>query len=321
MANTYKEYGITSDGQALPVLSGSEVPGRVAEADNAQNAHLLDNKPPEYYLQVEDLLDNGDLAIAQAGRPVWDETNNRYTSGLHGNKPYAADRWSFEYGEVRELAGYVQLSTRQGAARSYLVQSIPASKKNIGTTHTFAIYFADGSISVVHGDFITAQYKIVSDASGNVCEIGIEQAAVVVGIDDTPINVKLCRLLPGTYTADTLPPFVPRPYAVELAECMAEYQILKKVAVVFGSIEQGSGEYYSSGFTYPTPMRKTPTINILKIESSANRYGIVNNVEFITEIDHLRIENSEHAARFITSKATYAGCGCQFYEIELDASY
>ena len=74
------------------------------------------------------------------------------------------------------------------------------------------------------------------------------------------ITIKWVALYEGAYTAETLPPYVQKGYAVELAECMRYYQ---KYSVQLPQLH-GSTTLRRYVLMYRVKMRTNPTITIIK---------------------------------------------------------
>ena len=75
-------------------------------------------------------------------------------------------------------------------------------------------------------------------------------------------------LYEGSYTAETLPPYVPKGYAAELAECQRYYMKIKAgTNFVFRPRNSHSANYYSAWeicppIIFPKPMRVKPSVEI-----------------------------------------------------------
>ena len=195
--------------------------GIVAAAD----AQSLGGKAPEYYLQPRNLLDNSDFT-----NPV----NQRGATAYNTNNAYAIDRWIIENGTCWVVENFVSVS-----AGGYLVQRVPAYVMDETKTYTLATMDVSGSVKVA-------------------------EAAGMVLFDDGTHGYHTVKILPGeyiwaalyegSYTADTLPPYVPKGYAVELAECMRYF----RKTVLHGVAE--TAKYIAPVNTFEPPFRIVPTI-------------------------------------------------------------
>ena len=195
----------------------------------AGDALKLGGKPPEYYLPAVNLLDNSRFEIAQAGY-----------NGMHGSTRYCADAWPTLFGAAVTLVkndGYITLETTANYRymhQTKLVSELTENaytfsvKKRGNKTTTMRLICAKGTE--------TAQIKTAWISAGSEWNTGIltftrdEIAAydkvwfAITNEEAGSVDYKEPVLYPGTYTADTLPPFVPRPYAAELAECQRYYE-------------------------------------------------------------------------------------------------
>ena len=160
------------------------------KTDVAPDSTMLGGKAPAYYLQPRNLLDNSDFT-----NPV----NQRGATAYNTNNAYAIDRWIIENGTCWVVENFVSVS-----AGGYLVQRVPAYVMAETKTYTLATMDVSGSVKVA-------------------------EAAGMVLFDDGTHGYHTVKILPGeyiwaalyegSYTADTLPPYVPKGYAAELAEC------------------------------------------------------------------------------------------------------
>lgn len=182
--------------------------GKGDKGDTSYDAGTLDGKPPSYYLPAVQLLDNTDLINPVNQRGV--------TSAVSGN--YLIDRW-IACGVTTSIA----MSNDGCTISGKLMQRVPASRFKDGTRYTVAIYYADGTKVAAHGVYNASSLGNYQDyvnngdstvvlstrGSSEYLEVTINTAKKVRGI----------ALYEGAYTADTLPPFVPKRYAEEPLEC------------------------------------------------------------------------------------------------------
>lgn len=234
------------------------------ETGTAPNALALDSKPPSYYLPAVQLLDNPDFAIAQAGHGGW-----------HGNGRYAACRWIIS--DADAIVSYDEtsgLTVGKGTGETYIEQCTTINiNKNAGKSYTFAVY-ADGDINVLHVTLPNAASK--DFPKGNILlhaySDGLLRARIRV---DEQMTILRARLLPGTYTADNLPPNVPPDPTLELAKCQQHFTKIPSGSIFYGQIS-GSGTLAYAIAPIPQKMlRDTPsktfsgTITIFPASGSA----------------------------------------------------
>ena len=113
--------------------------------------------------------------------------------GNHGTVAYAADRWILDSGTVSYDAG---VGLTLNGTISQKLESQPAGQTSafVGMVSGEAsISYADGAVTIT--------------SSGGV--------------------IKWAALYEGSYTADTKPPYVPKGYAAELAECQRYFWRMK----------------------------------------------------------------------------------------------
>lgn len=182
----------------------------------AGDSNKLGGKPPEYYLPAVELLDNPDFSIAQAGHGGW-----------NGNERFAACRWVIS--DAHAIVSYDETSgmtVGKGTGETYIEQCTTINiNKNAGKSYTFAVY-VDGVINVLHVTLPGAASKDFS--KGNMLlhaySDGLLRARIRV---DEQMTILRAILLPGTYTAETLPPFVPPDPLTELEKCQYYFRRIK----------------------------------------------------------------------------------------------
>lgn len=247
--------GNSSDGNAyIFVDESSDYPSNIT----AQNALKLGGKAPEYYLSPRNLLDNSDFSnpVAQAG-----------LNGMHGNTNYICDRWLNYSVTAEQHDGFMRLTNSlktafitqkmecnlQGKPVTIAVKVGAAVECYVGLYYT--VDGTGGSISISSG----------RDVNGIVCFSGIVPAnATGLAFRIYPshvdgggyVDVYWAALYEGSYTAETLPPYVPKGYAAELAECQRYCRVYKNPAECMGVLTQGAA-YLK--FLFDTPMRVAPS--------------------------------------------------------------
>lgn len=171
-------------------LNGKTSDNYLLITDTASDSAKLGGKAPEYYIQPRNLLDNSDFL-----HPV----NQRNKTSV-SNNGYFIDRWViYSKNEADRVTSIDSngLTTAGGSAVRQLVQAelVP---KNAGE-YTFAVCRSDGYI-----DF-PGTWK---DSNGNlVCPIS--NAGTYIW----------AALYEGSYTADTLPPYVSKGKHAEMLNC------------------------------------------------------------------------------------------------------
>ena len=180
---------------------------------------------------VYNLLDNSDFAhpIAQAG-----------VNGAHGATGYAVDRWMRTSGAtVSQAADGLKIVSDKTSWTAGIQQRIEA--KRFADVMTFAVrgvfpvacrlfvYIGSGTTNFgtayFQGD--AAERTLVLKLTKPDGLTGDEVVNVYISPDTestgTAAVVRWAALYEDEYTAETLPPYVPKGYAAELAECLRYY--------------------------------------------------------------------------------------------------
>ena len=320
MANTYKGYGLTPQGDAVP-FSGGSTPASVLEAENAQklgnvpagdyalktdtvaNAEKLAGHPASYYLPVRNLLINPDFAIAQAG----------YNS-LHGDAYFCADRWNGSNNEITlsKNVGYITLTSTADYRQIY--QKILVSDL-VSDEYTFAVTRRSASVA-------SSLYLYGENANGNATSIksvsmskGDEWQTFVLNFTRAEVaqytkiwccirnqatgaaDYKEPGLYPGTYTAKTLPPYVPKGYAAELLAC----EVAEKTSIFEW---KHVGTAYAEAVTVP----KCSEVLLFLQSNSGSKYSFASTViqysDFETAYIPLRVYINGGEANILCNRGT-----------------
>ena len=216
--------------------------------------------------QPYNLLDNSDFVhpIAQAG-----------VNGAHGTTGYAVDRWNRTSGATVSLVsnGLKVVSDKSDWVAG-IQQKIEA--KRFADTMTFAVrgvfpvacrlyvYIGSGTTNFGEPAYFAgdaAERTLVLKLTKPDSLTGDEVVNVYISPDTsstgTAAIVQWAALYEGEYTAETLPPYVPKGYAAELAECLRYYRKIK------ANNETFSG-YAANGVAYAfiplQTMRIAPTV-------------------------------------------------------------
>ena len=245
------------------------------------DAQALGGKAPEYYIQPRNLLDNSDFRNPVNQRGKTDYTNNGYT----------IDRWEIYSGAVGVTSlGYITTS-----GQMYQKIAIPTDK-----VYTFAIE-NDAGIALVIG--IPAN-GIHSATLGNalikLATIGEYVEVVIEPSEGYNIaGAYWAALYEGSYTADTLPPYVPKGYAAELAECQRYYHRGVQAVTI--------GKLYTDGaifsLDYPQMRITNPTTTLLGIDSQGWGDVDINNYTMGWGADY----GSKHFANFVSNVTADVG--------------
>ena len=200
---------------------------------------------------VYNLLDNSDFVhpIAQAG-----------VNGAHGATGYAVDRWMRTSGAmVSQAADGLKIVSDKTSWTAGIQQRIEA--KRFADVMTFAVrgvfpvacrlfvYIGSGTTNFgtayFQGD--AAERTLVLKLTKPDGLTGDEVVNVYISPDTestgTAAVVRWAALYEGEYTAETLPPYVPKGYAAELAECLRYYRRITATNETFAGYCANSVSY------------------------------------------------------------------------------
>ena len=200
---------------------------------------------------VYNLLDNSDFVhpVAQAG-----------VNGAHGATGYAVDRWMRTSGAtVSQAADGLKIVSDKTSWTAGIQQRIEA--KRFADVMTFAVrgvfpvacrlfvYIGSGTpnfgVAYFPGD--AAERTLVLKLTKPDGLTGDEVVNVYISPDTgstgTAAVVRWAALYEGEYTAETLPPYVPKGYAAELAECLRYYRRITATNETFAG-------YCANGVSY-----------------------------------------------------------------------
>ena len=205
------------------------------------------------------LLDNSDFVhpVAQAG-----------VNGAHGATGYAVDRWMRTSGAtVSQAADGMKIVSDKTSWTAGVQQQIEA--KRFADVMTFAVrgvfpvecrlyvYIGSGTTNFgsayFQGDAAerTLVLKLTKPDGLTGDEVVSVDIAPDTGSTGTAAVVRWAALYEGSYTVDTLPPYVPKGYAQELAECRMYFQHDLYIRSV--SVDQWN--VCANSVNFPVPMR------------------------------------------------------------------
>lgn len=188
---------------------------------------------------VYNLLDNSDFV-----HPI----NQRGETSKQASWVYWIDRWlaDTEKTAAQLTSSGIRLpATAEKNLR--ILQRVPLERIKKGQSYTIAAYDASGNVFCVSGVFDGEQ--LTGDASsGGKYWLSLNKGdnltywyCILDAYAD--ITVKCMALYEGEYTAETLPPYVPKGYAAELAECLRYYRRITATNETFAG-------YCANGVSY-----------------------------------------------------------------------
>lgn len=187
------------------------------------------------------LLDNPNFAVAQAGY-----------GGMHGTQVYAADRWE-------KTDGNATLSAAQGGGLTIAVSQPGHIYQKIPTVEPGKVYTIAASIN---GMVYTASEAWPENGTGLL--LGFPGGTIYADPDfgcviyfASTFNIQWVRLLSGSYTPKTLPPWETPTYMTELVKCLGRYQI-----VYVSLFAQNIYQAYAPRFNTLVAMMGTPTVTL-----------------------------------------------------------
>ena len=242
---------------------------------------------------------------------------------------YFIDRWAVKQSGMSASLGQSGMTisnSRSDNTAGYIEQVLPDNVVN-STTHAGKAYTiaakANGKI-----DCATAtipNFATINVDSVNQIVLLYSQSAAkwvarcIVNQTGHQMTIEWMALYEGSYTADTLPPYQPKGYAVELAECQRYYQVLPETSSCIFSISPQSGRYFSNSFAL-NPMRASP--NVTFVTDDNGNIGTVQGVSLVSasEINIVYNDRVKNGILLLsTTNAAYAGLVMSFNGIQFSA--
>lgn len=274
----------TADQVILADGSRLEKDGRIS-ADSAANSAKLGGKAPEYYIQPRNLLDNSDFR-----NPV---NQRKIEYGANRNSGYTIDRWYYQQSAGAGdgyfgLTEYFVSLLAPSDGYSQMYQNLEKYAKLKGKNVTFAARVGHGSTEKI----VCVTFTLGSiDVGLNLFEDGNLKLYSVDGMNiliratgAEEFRFIWAALYEGSYTADTLPPYVPKGYASELAECQRYYRVFQ-----IGGV--GKGNYI--GGTWPiTPSLRIdrPTTKLIGVITTDNGETAIAAGKFDARMRYIRMD-------------------------------
>ena len=218
--------------------------GKLDKTAAAANSAKLGGKAPPYYIQPRNLLDNGNFT---------DPVNQRGQTTYEGGWSWSIDRWYLGHSAIGAggtasmtlTSGGILIKNVKAAGEGYpyIQTRIAGQRIAEGKAYTFA-YKRNGEIVIAA---LAADY-----IAGQVSQYGF----LPLSIESSGVNeatFEWAALYEGTYSADTLPPYVAKEYAAEWMECRRYTQ-----KITLGGVAKAA--YIGCVVPLSPPMRIAPTI-------------------------------------------------------------
>lgn len=252
---TFASQVILADGTAL------EQDGVLAGGGTAKDSEKLGGKEPKYYIQPRNLLDNSDFT-----NPVNQRGETSYTGSA-----YSIDRWKTSSNVTLTVGdGFITLKNASTAGRYSVNQYIEDGfDKLAGKTITVAVCNTNGEIACASGtipsEIPTANTDVASEgvlSDGTGAKITLETSGIlnylIMAGSGAETNLKWAALYEGEYTADNLPPYMPKGEDEEWRRCLRYYQKFDRNTLFHGPATSSSN-LLAAAYT-KADMRTTPSL-------------------------------------------------------------
>ena len=242
---------------------------------NSADSQKLGGKAPKYYIQPRNLLDNSDFKhpVNQRGKTT---TNSSFTG-------YVLDRWIVQNYDTLVTLDSNGLNVASASADTkYLFQRLDNVKN--GKTYTFAAALSDGIIGVCAFTLssTTSTWEWIKEVrvSGSF-QISVAHSdwmplfVAMSNLKNTSARIIWAALYEGSYTAETLPPYVPKGYAAELEECRRYFRryTAKDASLILSGLVTSGSKDISVHAPELTPMR-TKNVSIVYSGSGVTIRGV-----------------------------------------------
>lgn len=263
-----------------------------AEYATNETVNQLSEQMANYRTAV-DLLANSDFAnlVNQRGYKKWTSESGTDTADTKYNFAggYTIDRWKLDRGTLVVNNGNITIDSLGN--ESDFDQNLENFDRLHGKTVTIAGKTSEGLFcqTFVMGE-LGYGYSLIS---GKLNLFSIPQRHVVLRIiNGAIIAFEWIELYEGSYTIETLPPYVPKRYAAELAECQ---RYLRPFA---NAIPGRIYEPHAIMVDMPLnpPMRKDGLMTVTFEKSSADAYTVAGIQHVVTSFQS---DCNEYAAKYV----------------------
>lgn len=289
-ADAAAKQAATSATSADAAAQRAETAAKGWENDKASDSAKLGGKEPRYYIQPRNLLDNSDFTnlVAQAG-----------IGGMHGTERYAADRWwnQYRYGNISQNSSGLTIEYTEN--QCWITQKLELDAY-VGKELTLAVQTTDG-LAIGHcNEFSTTGIMIsIVSVPDLLVRLQDNTVSIISMMQNIPKTIVWAALYEGGYNAETLPPYVPKGYAAELAECMRYYRVLH-----IGGVGKGA---YIGGVWPITPLLRidSPTATLIGAIQTTNGETTISRGGFEPGMGSIRMDCIVTSSDFNWWQATY----------------
>lgn len=287
-ANVWVSMPYSSMSNAIVVMMG--------DGDNGNGSYDLANNltTPEPNVAALDAYQGKVLLDMVAARNLLDNSNftdlvnqRGGTSGTVTAWTYFIDRWQATDAALTYSIGTDGLHLTVGEA--WMAQNVQSSESKVGTTYTLVIGFNDGTFTLCTGALPAGETSWTEFANHSDDNCYVRMAKITGAVISCSFKPKKAvvatwaALYEGAYTADTLPPYTPKGYAAELAECMRYYRKIK-----IGSI--GKGNYIGLAIPIFPQMRINPTATLSGVINTNNGTAQITAGALAAYTDYIRMD-------------------------------
>lgn len=290
------EYSEIAGGSASGVISVNDQTGAVDIFKAPINAAKAEQIKQLRETNPYNLLDNSNFVDPVTQLPM---------NSLRGSENYAIDRWKLTSGAtVSQAADGLKIVSDKTSWTAGIMQRIEV--KRFSDVMTFAVrgvfpvacrlfvFIGSGTVNFGEAYFQgdTAERTLVAKLTKPDGLTGDEVVNVLISPDTqstgTAVIVRWAAIYEGEYTAETLPPYVPKGYAVELAECKRYFQtVLTNMQTFVGYCANGTAYC----FIPLQQMRVKPTVT-----ATGKFYYTLGDKQGTTSVNATAHESNENQA-------------------------
>ena len=226
---------------------------------------------------------------------------------------YHIDRWN----NYHDADGTISFNTNGIVINMHMGQVLNPDSVKTGTVVTAAVKWNDGTIQIARGTITRGNawtwfYSGTQNGSlVGVIDNGDNRTSIFVVQSDGRKTLVWAALYEGAYDASTLPPYQPKGYAAELAECMRYFERIGSAeSIILGNtVYVGSGaKAFVFSIKYAPKRLKSPSVTFSDVSNyrvlfqdavNASVYG----ASGITAIDDIMAENPYARFRVSISSA------------------